>query len=155
MITRTERLWACAAHIPFITIIWFSYLLYTVLMAHEPILEGLYKNFFTQHAIPITPLLLTLCSIPISLFIYHAQGKSSFVKEQAIQAYRFDISLLKWYGLSLIFILVGQYTLITLLTDVGFMVITFTSLNCFIQALLGIITVFNGKSYCYRYLEFR
>ncbi len=144
------RIWGCAAHIPIITIIWASYVLYRNFSQ-----GGGFTSLFQLHvgnSLPITPIILTLCSIPISLSIMYTKRKSWFVHDNAQEAYHFNIWLLKIYSVLFIGLLIGNYLSIKMLILACSTTAILVALLCFQQSIHGIITaLFYGNVFRYWY----
>lgn len=151
IVTR-ERVWAFIVHAPIITIIWASYIVFVAVTSSEPVLDVIAKKMASLHTIPVTPLLFTFLTIPISLLIHQMQRRSSFVKAHAAQAYQFNISLLLWYACCLATIFVGKYLSSSALVKAGFFILSFASGNCFIQAMLGMRAALMGKLFQYHFV---
>lgn len=152
LISSRERAWALVVHAPIITIIWVSYIGYLVARSNESLLDVISQHFFSRHSLPIMPLLFTFMTIPISLFIYQAQRRSSFVKAHANQAYLFNVSLMQWYACCLTAVVIGEYLTSSALVKAGFLILSCVSVNCFIQAMLGMRAALMGKPYNYRFV---
>lgn len=155
LIVTRERVWAFIVHAPIITIIWGSYILCTALTATEPLVDVFSKKMGSLHSLPITPLLFTFMTIPISLFVYRMQQRSSFVKAHATQAYFFNVSLLQWYACCLVTIMLGKYLSSPALVKAGFLILTFASANCFVQAVLAMHAALMGKPFQYHFITKR
>lgn len=152
IVSFQERAWAFAVHAPIITIIWVSFIAYKMLRSSEPIFDFIQRHLTTSNSLPITPLLFTLLTVPISLFIHHMQRQSSFVKTHAHQAYIFNISLLQWYASCFGTILIAQFFHAPIITKISVFIVSCVSLNCFIQASFGMRAVTMGNPFKYRYL---
>ena len=94
-----DRLWAAFAHVPIITIIWTGYLLYCKLFQEYEYTTLLVRcKAFDWRVLPITPILLTLLSVPIALGIQRMQRAFPLARNNAHEAYVFSIWLLQVYG---------------------------------------------------------
>jgi hypothetical protein len=145
------RLWGSLAHVPIVTIIWASYVIYRNMSQAGNFLSLFQFNLVNSHSLPITPIILTLCSIPISLSIMYAKKKSHFIYDNAQQAYRFNIWLLKTYSILFVGLLIGNVVPIKPLVFTCGIVATLIALLCFQQSLQGIITALRGNVFHYWY----
>jgi hypothetical protein len=146
-----ERLWATLPHIPVITIIWTSYLLYCSLWSKKSFHAFNILQTKNLSALPITPILLTLCSLPIGLSIMHLKKRSVFVYDNAEEVYQFNLWLLKAYGVMFLAVLIGIFTdFFPLIVAAG--IIAFViSLLCMTQAVMAVITSLRGHIFHYWY----
>jgi len=149
--TRNERLWASAVHMPTLTLIWSIYFVYHTCATHS-LFTSLQESFFSLDKIPVTPLIFTMLSLGIAHVIRYAKPHSDFVQDQVLQAFAFNTSLLKWYGVGFLGATLGNLLKIPLITLIFFGIMTATSINCLIQAFWGVWTSMRGKSYRYWYL---
>jgi hypothetical protein len=146
-----ERLWATLPHIPVITIIWTSYLLYRSIWSNQP-----FPNFNIFHitdvsSLPITPVLLTFCSLPIGLSIMHLKRRSSFVHDNAEEVYQFNIWLLKAYSIMFLAVFAGFIFKFSPLIMAAGIVALAISILCIIQAIIAINTSLRGHVFHYWY----
>lgn len=145
-----ERVWASLAHVPIITVIWFTYLIIYHWDALVPGGNGSFDLFDTSK-LPIKPILLTLCSIPISVSLMRYKKKSALVHDNAQAAYLFNLWLLRYYGVAFVCVLIGKYTgyhkLITLAGVAGLVV----SVGCLIESIIGVGVALSGKVFPYWY----
>jgi len=149
--TLQERLWASAVHMPILTIIWTSYLVYHTFATHS-FLQFIQQTFFSLDNIPFTPLIFTLLSICIVKTIRFVKKHSKFVNANTQEAYKFNMSLLKWYGIGFIGALIGNILSIKPMIIVFLVFIASISTNCLIQAFLGVAASLQGNVYHYKYL---
>lgn len=151
VLKKRERIWASLAHVPTITIIWIGYLLYRFFSDHAFIENIMRIDITAYKSPPITPIILTLLGIPISLTIMHLKKKSVFVHDNAQEAYFFNVWLLKRYCalfvVSFIGILFSCKPILVTSSIVGLII----SLICLQQSIAGIMTTFRGKVYHYWY----
>ncbi|MFA6526950.1 MAG: hypothetical protein WCT20_00825 [Candidatus Babeliales bacterium] len=153
LISTRERAWALVVHAPIITIIWVGYIVFKLLNSSRPFLTVIAEHVTSLNSLPITPLLFTLMTIPISLFVYRVQRRSQFVKTHATQAYLFNVSLMRWYGCCLVTVLAGQFLHIPMLAKAGFFLLSCASINCFIQATFGMRAAITGKPFKYYFVS--
>jgi hypothetical protein len=146
-----ERLWATLPHIPIITIIWTSYLLYRSILSNRPFPDFSIFQTMELSALPITPILLTFCSLPIGLRIMHLKRKSQFVYDNAEEVYQFNIWLLKSYGVMFLAVLIGLLMHISQLTLASGIVALAISTLCIVQAIIAIGVSLRGNVYHYWY----
>ena len=148
-LTLKERFWGCLAHVPLITIIWVGYLMY--FHFQEMSLTALSSNFkiINIDSLPITPIILTLLSIPISLTIMHLQKTSAFVYANANSAYRFNIWLVTNYIIAFFFGLLGITTGIIQFMHICGTIVLIVSAISLIQACTGVVTALRGNIYRY------
>jgi len=148
--TFHDRFWAVVAHFPIVTMIWMGYLLYCKFVHQYELTDLLskYQNASWQ-ALPLTPIALTLLSVPIALGIQRMQKSYPLARNNAHQAYLFNIWLLQCYAVIFCIAVVGLYLrrmeIFLFSGALGF----FVGVNCLIQATLGIITAWNGRVYRY------
>lgn len=151
-LTIKEQRWGALAHVPIITIVWSCYLLYRYWYG-----QGLNGSLFDFHivsvkSLPITPILFTLMSLPISLSIRRLNKESNFVKENATEAYRFSIWLLKIYMVCFLVAFLGLYFSVRFLLLVSEITGLVMTLFCFVQAVMGVYTTLTlGRVYHYWY----
>lgn len=145
-----DRLWAAFAHVPIITIIWTGYLMYCKFFQ-----ECEYTTFlarckaFDWHVLPITPILLTLLSVPIALGIQRMQRAYPLARNNAHEAYVFSVWLLQLYGVSLLIALCGLYFQLIYFVLAAAGVGMLAGVNCLLQAVIGIRVAWRGKVYKY------
>jgi hypothetical protein len=150
-----ERLWACLAHIPIITIIWVSYIMYRhITDASFDQALAQFKMFNTS-SLPIKPIILTLFSLPISLSIMFFKKTSALIYKNAQEAYKFNLWLLKNYGISFTGAFLGIYIPFQPLTIVAGFLVLIVSIICIEQSITGIITALRGKIYRYWYITLK
>jgi hypothetical protein len=150
-ITLKDRCWGSLAHVPIITIIWSCYLLYRYWYG-----PGIHGSIFDFHVInvkslPITPIIFTLLSIPISVSIKRLNQQVIFVRENAQEAYLFSVWLLKIYIVCFALALLGMYFSYEILVKISEGVGLFLTIFCFVQAIMGIYTATHGNVYHYWY----
>lgn len=147
-----ERIWASLAHVPTITLIWISYL------AYRCFTDRIFVEKITQFSCtniqspPITPIMLTLIGLPISLTIMRLKKKSNFIRNNAQQAYFFNIWLLQRYALLFVISFIGIYFSFTSLLIASSVLGVIISLICIQQSIAGIVTALSGRVYHYWYL---
>ena len=150
----SERFLATIVHIPIITIIWTTYIWYH-LWCYGDLSHSL---FFTLCSHPLSsaalPLLLTLASVPISLTVMFAQKRSTFIRENAHQAFSFTLWLLKRYAVMVGVILLGKAFHTSLLGTLANMYGVLISVFCCVQSICGIVTAWQGKIYRYWFVRF-
>lgn len=148
-----ERLWASLAHFPIITIIWFTYIFLNYSDAILNCTDGSFE-FLTTTKLPIRPIILTLCSLPISLSLMFYKKTSRLISNNAQSAYEFNIWLLQYYLLSIALVLIGKYMHIPqLLTAVALGGVVIFAL-CLIESIIGVIFALQGKVFVYWYPKF-
>ncbi len=146
-----ERLWGCLAHVPLITIIWGSYFLYfNYNNLSWEMLMTCFKLPQTA-SLPITPIILTLCSIPISLSIMFFKKKSAFVRNNAKSAYTFNLWLIKAYIFAFAGTAIGLLLCFVWLSFACSTLVFIISLFSLQQSLIGVATALHGKIYHYWY----
>lgn len=148
--TRNERIWASAVHMPTLTIIWTAYFGYYALLS-DAFFGFLRQSLFALDKIPVTPLIFTGISIVISQVIYMLNTRSAYVQDQALEAYKFNKSLLRWYGFGFLGGMLGHWLHMPILSSLFLGLMTATSINCLIQAFLGVATTMRGEQYRYWY----
>lgn len=148
-LSKKERFWGCLAHMPIVTIIWISYLTYRQFYNGGFAGKLLSLKMISLSSLPITPILLTVLSIPISLAIKATQKKSVFASSNAQAAFIFNVWLLKCYATSFIFAAIGIFTAIKLIVLSAGIIVFLLSLLCLIQSIMGIFTAYNGKIFHY------
>ncbi len=148
-ISLHDRIWGCFAHVPIITIIWISYLVYHV-WPHVSIQTLLLsaKSFETS-SVPILPLIFTCCSIPILMTIRYLQSRSSFVKKNAAESYAFNWWLLKLYFVLFAVVLVGFCVPSDMVMNIAGSIGVFLSMLCLFQSLAGVYMALRGDVYKY------
>jgi hypothetical protein len=146
-----ERLWATLPHIPIITIIWTSYLLYRSILSNRPFPDFSVFQTMELTALPITPILLTFCSLPIGLRIMHLKRRSQFVHDNAEEVYQFNVWLLKSYGIMFLAVLIGLLTHIPQLMLTASIVALAISALSIMQSIIAIGVSLRGNVYHYWY----
>jgi len=101
--------------------------------------------------LPITPILLTFCSLPIGLRIMHLKRRSQFVHDNAEEVYQFNVWLLKSYGIMFLAVLVGLLTHTSQLMLIASIVALAISALSIMQALTAIGVSLRGNVYHYWY----
>ena len=148
--TLHDRLWAVIAHVPIITIIWMGYLLCCKFLYECEVTTLLEKyQALDWHVLPITPMMMTLLSVPIAVGIQRMQRAYPLARNNAHEAYLFNIWLLQWYGIALLIAVCGLYfqmmSIVLFAAAFGFL----AGINCLVQALIGIRVAWKGKVYRY------
>ncbi len=146
-----ERIWATLPHIPIITIVWTSYLVYRSLWSNRPFPDSslVHSNLFS--VLPITPILLTFCTLPIGLGIMHFKRKSQLVHDNAEEVYQFNLWLLKFYGLALLVALTGLLLRFNKLISFAGIFALLVSTLCIVQSFGGVVTALRGHVFHYWY----
>jgi hypothetical protein len=148
----STRLWGSLAHVPTITLIWVSYLVYRCL-ADSAFMGRVFQFGWSNiQSPPITPIILTLLGIPISLTIMQLKKRSDFIRNNAQQAYFFNVWLLKRYGLLFAISFMGVYLSYKPLLVGSSVVGIVISVICLQQSIAGIVTALRGRVYHYWYL---
>lgn len=143
-----ERLWACLAHVPIITIIWTIYLIFH----HSTFgLSNLRSALINPSSAPITPIALTLLSVPIAMGIMRLQRKSFLAHQNAQEVLTFNIWLLKGYAAALVFACIGIFFNSTFVGYAAAGIALFLAMLSLGQAFIGVITALRGGIYCYWY----
>ena len=148
--TFHDRFWSVVAHVPIVTIIWIGYLLYCRFV-HQYYLSEFLGRYQTMSwdSLPITPIILTMLSVPIALSIQRMQKAYPLARNNAHQAYLFNIWLLQWYALAMCIAACGLYFgRIEAIWLAGSLVV-FAGVNCLVQAALGIKVALSGRVYHY------
>ena len=153
LIPLKQRAWALVVHAPIITLIWACYIVFKLLRTTQSLQNIIAQHIASCSSLPITPLLFSVITIPISLFVYQAQRRSSFVKAHATQAYVFNLSLMRWYVFCLVMVITGHFLHVPLLANVGLFIVSCASINCFIQATLGMRAAANGVPFNYYFVS--
>lgn len=149
-ITLKERFWASMSHVPIITIVWICYLIYRYITNHLVILPSSIISINIK-TLPIMPIIFTLFSIPISLTIMKLKKHSVFIRENAREAYYFNIWLLKFYFILAAISLIGLYMSNQVIVFCSWVLGLMASIFCLIQSLFGIVHTQCGKIYHYKY----
>lgn len=146
-----ERFWGTLAHVPIVTIIWTAYVVYK-LYSNGGIWSFI-SHFKIDHipSLPITPLILTLLSIPIALTIMHMKKRSRFVHDNAQEAYLFNVWLLKSYSILFVVATCGVFLGSKILFWIATVCGVGISLLCFCQAIHGIAIASAGNVFRYWY----
>jgi hypothetical protein len=147
MFSFKERFWASLTHVPIVTLIWIGYIACNQWQTMHT--SMVLSNITTCSSLPLMPILLTLLSIPIALGIRTLQKNLVFVRDNAQAALVFNIWLLKWYAISCIIAAIGSISKINVLILAAGMGVFLLSLLCFVQSIIGIITVMNNKVFHY------
>lgn len=144
-----ERLIASLAHVPIVSIIWSCYVLYYYAACYVP--AAAQENSFLglPSAVPLSPLLLTLLSIPISLIIMQFKHSSELIGKNAYQALKFNIWLLKVYGVIILVALAGLHFKQPVVGVISGTFMLLISGLCLVQSIKGVYKAFHGGVYCY------
>lgn len=153
LIPFKQRVWAFVVHAPIITLIWVCYIVCRLLRTTQSLQNIIAQHIASSSSLPITPLLFSVMTIPISLFVYQAQRRSPFVKAHATQAYVFNVSLIRWYVFCLAMVIASHFLCAPLLANVGLFVVTCASINCFVQATLGMRAAVMGVPFNYYFVS--
>jgi len=145
-----ERLWASLAHVPIITLIWSTYVMYCYYQGNWCALAAINK-MLTKPSIPITPLVFTALSIPVALTIMFLKKRSRLIHNNAREAYLFNIWLIKVYAGILLVAAVGLWLHCVAIKIAALVLGALVSLLVIQQAFCGVISAFTGKQYQYWY----
>jgi hypothetical protein len=146
-----ERFWASLPHIPIITIVWTSYLVYRSLWSNRPFPDPTLVQANLFSTLPITPIVLTFCTLPIGLGIMHFKRRSQLVHDNAEEVYQFNIWLLKFYGLALLVAFIGLLTHTNKLVSIAGIFALLVSTLCIVQSFGGVATALRGRVFHYWY----
>jgi hypothetical protein len=150
-LSPVERFWGTLAHVPLITLIWVSYMVY---YHYNQLSLGAVVTKFkvvTSGSLPLMPILFTLAALPISLGIMYAKKTSRFVYRNAESAYRFNLWLLMCYGIAFAGSAVGFF-LAQRLLFVGFgLLVVAISIFSLVQAFCGVCVALRGEIFYYWY----
>lgn len=146
----TEYFWGVVAHFPLITLIWFSYVTYyhCVEFSIDSIRGGFQS---AAGGLPLLPMALTLCALPISLAIMHFKKMSLFVYRNAESACHFNIWLLKCYGIAFVGTGLGLLLSMRLLSVAFGLLIALLSTMSLVQAFIGVYKATRGRVFYYWY----
>lgn len=149
-----ERLLGTIVHVPVITIIWTSYIWYHLWCYGDLSRSVFYGAVSHPLSSAALPLVFTVLSLPISLSIMIAKKRSSFIKENAHEAFSFTLWLIKRYCFMVIVIILGKmipyYPLVIIANGYGIFISGF----CFFQSIFGIVTAWSGNIYRYWFWRF-
>ena len=148
-ISLHDRIWGCFAHVPIITIIWVTYLIYCVWPEVSIKTLLLSAKSFESSSLPILPLLFTCASIPILMTIRYLQKRKTFVKQNAAEAYVFNWWLLKCYFVLFGVVLVGYCIPSDAVMNIAGSAGIFLSVLCLIQSIGGVYYALRGELYHY------
>jgi hypothetical protein len=146
-----ERFWATLPHIPIITIVWTSYLVYRSLWSNRLFPDPGFIHTHLFSSLPITPIVLTVFTLPIGLGIMHFKRKSQLVHDNAQEVYQFNIWLLKFYGLALLVALIGLLSNFHKLISIAGIFALLVSTLCIVQSFGGVATALRGRVFHYWY----
>ena len=146
-----EKFWAALAHFPIITMIWAGYILYKFLptMTIGELLSSI--KLIEGSSLPISPLIMTVASIPIVLSIRWMQRRSNFVKHNTDEAFRFNVWLLKHYAVFFGVAFLGFCIPSNVVIYAAAVSVSCVSLICLQQCVWGVIVVARGRVYRYWY----
>ena len=151
-----DRFWSVIAHIPIVTIIWTGYMVYCKIVYDCEFFVLLQKyQSGSLHSLPITPIVLTLLSVPIALGIQRMQKAYPCARNNAHQAYLFNMWLLQSYAIALCIAALGLYFNYQPVLLTAALSVLFIGFNCLVQATLGIVTAWKGRVYRYWRLGFK
>lgn len=143
------RVWGSIAHMPIVTIIWASYLVYRYVTLNDTDIHSFWGFDFSS--VPLTPILLTLASLPISLTLMQLKKKSVFIYDNAHAAYLYNMWLLKAYVVIFITVFTGIKFSMPLLISVAEWTMAFISILTCYQSVRGVYTALNGRVFNYWY----
>jgi hypothetical protein len=146
-----ERFWGMLAHVPLITLIWVSYMLYRHL--HHLTMGAVVTKIkvVTNGSLPLMPILFTLAALPISLAIMYAQKTSPFVYRNAESAYRFNLFLLMFYGFAFAGSALGFFLHQRVVLVSFGALIALVSTFSLVQAFYGVSVAARGRVFYYWY----
>ena len=108
--TFHNHFWSVVVHVPIVTIIWTGYLVYGRFVHQSDVTDLLHKyQMVSWESLPLTPIMLTMLSVPIALGIQRMQKAYPLVRNNAHQVYLFNIWLLQWYALAMCIAACGLY----------------------------------------------
>jgi len=150
-LSPVERFWGMLAHVPLITLIWVSYMLYRHL--HHLTMGAVVTKIkvVANGSLPLMPILFTLAALPISLAIMYAQKTSPFVYRNAESAYRFNLFLLACYGVAFAGSAVGFFLAQRALLMSFGVLIALLSTFSLAQAFYGVLIAARGGVFYYWY----